>query len=214
MVHDRPLPALIVDYGEVVSLPQPVADRAAMEAAAGVDPAGFWAAYWAERSGYDRGRSGGEYWRRVADRCGARWSAAQVQQLWSADVASWLRPDPEVVDLLGALAARGVRLGLLSNAPHGIAGALRASPLLAPFTAAVFSCDIGACKPEPAAYTRALEAVGAGPGGALFVDDRAENVQAAEVAGLTALHYTGPAGLRAFAAEHLGPEPREASAAR
>ena len=63
---------IIVDYGEVISLSQSPADRAALERLAGVSddarggPAGtrFWAAYSAHRDGLDQGTDGvAAYWR-------------------------------------------------------------------------------------------------------------------------------------------------------
>ena len=45
---------LLCDYGEVLSLPQPAADRAAIEVAAGRRGEEFWADYWRHRPDYDR----------------------------------------------------------------------------------------------------------------------------------------------------------------
>jgi hypothetical protein len=40
---------LLCDYGEVLCLPQPDADRAAIEAAAGQSGKRFWSGYWQPR---------------------------------------------------------------------------------------------------------------------------------------------------------------------
>ncbi|MFC7741861.1 HAD-IA family hydrolase [Nocardiopsis composta] len=71
-----------------------------------------------------------------------------------------------------------------------------------------FSCDLGACKPEPAVYRHVLEVLGSPPADTVFVDDRKENVLAAAEQGIDAHHYTGFAGLREFLAERLGGAPR------
>ncbi|MFW5417079.1 HAD family phosphatase [Nocardiopsis sp. CNT-189] len=200
-------PVIVFDYGEVVSLPPSAEDRAALEGLSGTDAGAFWEAYWGERREYDRGLTAAEYWGRVALRAGADWDAARTQRLWAADVASWLRPDPRVADLLAELAGRGVRTALLSNAPADIAGALRHSPALAAMEHLFFSCDLGACKPEPGVYRHVLEALGSAPAETVFVDDRKENVLAAAEHGIDAHHYTGFAAFRAFLAERLGAEP-------
>ena len=58
-------------------------------------------------------------------------------------------------------------------------------------------------KPDPAIFALALERFGLGPGEALFIDDRAENVTAAEAAGLNGHLFRDAETLRA-ALENLG----------
>ena len=193
--------AVVFDYGEVLSRPQDETHRAAMERLAGVPADRFWNAYWSERRAYDAGLAATEYWGRVAERAGASWDTARVQALWASDVASWLPADPQVTAIAGALAERGVRLALLSNAPSDIAGALRHSPVLAPFASAFFSCDLRLCKPDPAVYRHVLDELGTEPARTVFVDDREENVLAAKREGIDAHHYEGPAVLRSFLEE-------------
>ncbi len=56
---------LLCDYGEVLCLPQPPADRKALAdaAAMGPRPWRFWEAYWRHRPGYDRGDvTARDYW--------------------------------------------------------------------------------------------------------------------------------------------------------
>ncbi len=197
--------AVVFDYGEVISRPQEEAQRAAMERLAGVPADLFWSAYWNERRAYDAGLPASEYWGRIARRTGASWDTARIQSLWASDIASWLSTDPEVTALAGALAARGVRLALLSNAPSDIAGALRHSPVLAPFESAFFSCDLEICKPDPAIYRHVLRELGTEAGRTAFIDDREENVLAAKREGIDAHQYEGSAGLRTFLEERFGP---------
>lgn len=58
-------------------------------------------------------------------------------------------------------------------------------------------------KPDPAIFALALKRFGLGAGEALFVDDRAENVKAAQDAGLIGHVFVNAATLRA-ALERLG----------
>lgn len=54
------------------------------------------------------------------------------------------------------------------------------------------SWELRAVKPEPAFYERALRQIGVAPMEAVFVDDRPENVAAAEAFGLTSVLYQNP----------------------
>ncbi|RCV49585.1 HAD family hydrolase [Marinitenerispora sediminis] len=195
---------MVFDYGEVVSEPPSAEARARLERLADAPAAEFWSAYWAERPPYDAGLAASEYWRRVAARLGAEWDLARVQRLAAADLDSWLRVAPASAATLRRLAARGVRLALLSNAPHALAGALRADPVLEGFDALFFSCDLGACKPDPAVYRRVLAELGTPAERTLFVDDREENVLAAKRLGIDAHHYAGPEELERFLTARLG----------
>ncbi|MFC4561140.1 HAD family hydrolase [Nocardiopsis mangrovi] len=205
MGRSSSLPTILFDYGEVISLPQPAESRAALERLAGVDPADFWAAYWAGRRAYDQGDTAAVYWDGIARSTGADWDTVRRQQLWAADVASWLHLRDRSVRLLERLAARGARLALLSNASADMAHALRRSPALAGFDSLFFSSDLALCKPDPEIYTRVLGELGAEPEHTVFIDDREENILAAKALGIDAHHYTGPEGVEAFLAERIGP---------
>ena len=91
--------------------------------------------------------------------------------------------------LLESLRARGLRLGLVSNAfdpgwllhrdleQMGIAGRI---------DHAIFSSEVGKRKPHPEIFERALEALGVAPDEALFVGDRLyEDVRGAAQVGMT-----------------------------
>lgn len=89
--------------------------------------------------------------------------------------------------------ARAAELGtvsLLSNNPAATAAAL---PLIAPEVArilganALFSCMLGARKPGPELYERALAHYGSGPADAFLLDDNRENIEGARAVGITAV---------------------------
>ncbi|WP_330166848.1 MULTISPECIES: HAD-IA family hydrolase [Streptomyces] len=103
------------------------------------------------------------------------------------------------------LAAAGRRIALLSNIPERLAVHYEERHAwLKPFQVRAFSCRIGHAKPEPGAYRWCLDALGTEAGRVLFVDDREENVRAAEAGGLRGHLFTIPADLR----EALRKEPR------
>ncbi|WP_018656270.1 HAD-IA family hydrolase [Actinomadura flavalba] len=196
-------PELVVfDYSEVLSRNLPPAVRARIERAAGVDPEVFWAAFWGRRRPYNLGGSAAEFWAGVAADTGAGWDEAARQRLWALDIGGCLNPHPPTVRLARDLAARGVRLALLSDAPPDLAAALRVSPSMAVFERLFFSCDLGAVKPEDAAFERMLSALRADASRCLYVDDGAANVAAAARHGFVAHRYRGAGGLARFLAGH------------
>jgi putative hydrolase of the HAD superfamily len=58
------------------------------------------------------------------------------------------------------------------------------------------SCYLGMRKPDADIYRRALDIVGCAPGRVVFIDDRAENANAAAAQGMHAIQFTGEEALR------------------
>lgn len=186
-------PWLLLDYGGVLCTPQPEADRQALVRAAGMDPQPFWAAYWRDRAPYDRAElDPATYWAGVL---GRRPEPAQVAELDRLDVASWSHPQQASLDAVAAVP--GVRLALLSNAPATLADAIETLDWMRAVPRRFYSCRLGVTKPDPAAYTGVLDALGAEPADVTFVDDRADNVAGARAVGLRALLFTDPTALAA-----------------
>jgi putative hydrolase of the HAD superfamily len=156
----------------------------------------FWDAYWHCRPAYDAGQPGQDYWAAVAGRLGATF--ADVPGLLHADLESWCEVDERMVGIVEDLAARGRRIGLLSN----IIGELvpifeaRHAGWLGRFHARVYSCEIGVAKPDPRAYEICAARLGVPPGEVLFFDDKEENVRAARQAGMKAEVFTSPDQVR------------------
>ncbi|NGY64960.1 HAD-IA family hydrolase [Lentzea sp. NEAU-D13] len=146
----------------------------------------FWDAYWAHRPAYDRGDvTAEEYWRLVGH-----------PPLVEQDVASWSRVDYEMVAYLHELHRAGRRISLLSNIPEDHARNFeRTHEWLNLFELRAFSCRIGHAKPDRAAFEWCRDRLNGED--VLFVDDRLENVRAAELVGMHGHHFTGIDGLRA-----------------
>lgn len=186
---------LILDYGNVLTHPQ---DETWMDRAArrlGARRAAFRAAYWQHRHAYDADLPAAEYWRRVLaasrPRGGAP-DAAELAWLIAADVASWSVYHDEVWALAAAFRAAGGRTGFLSNSGPEVMARVRADhPLEARFDAVVISCEVGLAKPDPRIFRLGLERLGLPAAATLFVDDRADNVEAAARVGLQAFQFEG-----------------------
>ena len=93
---------------------------------------------------------------------------------------SHLHPNRELLDYMGALRARGLRLALLTNNVREWEPLWRAKlPVDELFELVVDSAFVGMRKPDPAIYRLALERLALPPEACLFVDDNEENVAAA-----------------------------------
>ncbi|MDP9055410.1 MAG: HAD family phosphatase [Acidobacteriota bacterium] len=86
--------------------------------------------------------------------------------------------------------ARNYRLVLLSNTnPIHFEMLRQGYPLLRHFHAFVLSHEVGAMKPLPAIYRRAIEEAGCAPGECFFTDDMPEFVEGARAMGIDAVQF-------------------------
>ena len=132
----------------------------------------------------------------AAARPAAALDPGDLAWLVASDVASWSDYHDEVWALAARFRATGGRTGLLSNSGPEIMARVRADhPLEARFDAVVISCEVGLAKPDPRIFRLCLERLGLSAGAALFVDDRADNVEAAAGVGLQTLQFEGPDAL-------------------
>ena len=98
--------------------------------------------------------------------------------------------------LLGDLAARGVEMHALSNYPVWYRMIDEKLGLGRFVQWSFVSCLTGHRKPDPEAYTHALDVLGRRPGECLFVDDRPGNCEGAAAVGIPSLLFTDAARLR------------------
>jgi len=190
------LEALILDYGNVLSHPQPGDWFESIAAQAGVPTNAFQDAYWQHRRLYDAGLPAAEYWKRVLATLGHSPRAfdqeAVIDQLVKADVASWTEYREEIWDLAQSFRARGGRTAFLSNGVPEAMAKIRADRHLKRwFDVVVVSCEVGVAKPDPVIFQMCLTRLGVEPSRALFVDDRIENIEGAARIGLQTFHFVG-----------------------
>lgn len=190
---------VVFDYGEVISVVPTDADRAELISIAGAEPTLFWEAYWRHRHALDVWDfDTGDYWRRIREDLGANWGTELLHRLWLADLRSWLRINPDVLDVLIALQRGGTRMALLSNAGRDYSSYFRHGMLGDFFEQVFVSGELGALKPRPEIFRAVLEGLDVTAEEVLFIDDREENIRGAESLGIEGHVFTTAAKLRSF----------------
>jgi FMN phosphatase YigB (HAD superfamily) len=115
-------------------------------------------------------------------------------EIWS----SIFLPDTLIPEAMLEGIARNYRLVLLSNTNAIHFEMLRENyPLLRHFHALVLSYQVGAMKPLPLIYRRAIEAAGCLPEECFFTDDIAPYVAAARAQGIDAVQFESAAQIEA-----------------
>ncbi|MGZ4394459.1 MAG: HAD family hydrolase, partial [Gaiellaceae bacterium] len=157
--------------------------------------------------------------RRLLGELGIEPSGEELDRFLAAEHAAWAparRVGDEVLELLDALRARGLRLGLVSNSFDPgwlVRGDLARWGLAERLDAVVLSSEVGKRKPHPEPFERALAALGVDPGRALFVgDSRYHDVQGAAEAGMAtvqALWFRADDDPRGRAPDHLAAAPAD-----
>jgi len=112
---------------------------------------------------------------------------------------------PGMPDLVADLDAAGVPLFALTNYSAEFWATWRPTiPLFDSFAGVVVSGEERMMKPAPEIYALALARFGLAPGDGVFIDDRADNVAAADAAGLIGHVFVDAAETRAWLTElHL-----------
>jgi putative hydrolase of the HAD superfamily len=180
------------DYGGVMVHHQSDNDQAKLAHIAGIPKDVFTELYWSERCDYDKDLiSGIEYWQIVAQRGGTTFTEQVIQELIDLDNQTWMQFDSVMWEWIDQLRGAGKRVGLISNMPRDLGEALKSSTQkLSNFDQVTLSYEIRAVKPEPAVYEHCLEGLNTPPEQTLFLDDRIENVQGAELLGIRAIQFT------------------------
>lgn len=91
--------------------------------------------------------------------------------------------------LIRDLKAAGYKLYVLSNMSREFIDFLRRKEVYSCFDGDVVSCEVGVVKPMPQIYDILVDRFSLVPSETLFIDDRRENVEAAEAKGINAYHF-------------------------
>lgn len=90
----------------------------------------------------------------------------------------------------GYLKSQGYRLYILSNfSQHALEKVRKNFTFLRHMDGIIFSCEVKEIKPEPAIYQVLLDTYGIDPQKAVFIDDRRDNIEAAEKFGIHTVQF-------------------------
>lgn len=129
------------------------------------------------------------HWNNIGDQLGIGPSTLKEfrDQYWAGD-----RLDYDLADFIRKLKPV-YTTALLSNAwTNGRYVLTKSKPCIDAFHVAVFSCEAGLVKPDPAIYHYILRLCSTEPEAAIFVDDAAENIDAANQVGIHGILFKNP----------------------
>jgi putative hydrolase of the HAD superfamily len=107
------------------------------------------------------------------------------QKFWGA-----LHPNEEMIALMHELKASGLKMAMLTNNVREWEPLWRSMlPVDEIFEEIVDSAFVGCRKPEAQIYEMTLERIGLPAEACLFIDDLQQNVEGAEAAGMSAIHF-------------------------
>jgi putative hydrolase of the HAD superfamily len=186
-----PIQAVLFDYGMVLSGPPEPAAWARMRSITGLDEDLLHRGYWAHRHPYDRGDLTGQaYWHNIGHDAGIILTPTQIEDLIAADLDLWGQINAPMLAWAQSLQRAGITTGILSNIGDAMsAGYVARFDWLADFNHCTWSHSLKLAKPEPAIYTHAAQSLKTPPANILFIDDRIENIHAAQSTGMQAIQY-------------------------
>ena len=186
------LRAVVFDYGMVLSTAQEPQAYANLQTIMGLDQASFEEHYWRYRHEYDLGHLNGvSYWQAIGRDAGLALTGAQIDRLIENDVLMWSTLNEQMLTWVYAVQDAGFKIGILSNMGEDLLKYMRQEfGWLGRFDHHTWSCELNIAKPDPTIYLHTCEKIGVAPGEALFLDDKPENVRAAESVGLAAIQFS------------------------
>ncbi|WP_182908183.1 HAD family hydrolase [Microbispora sp. H13382] len=205
MANPRPYDAVLCDLDGVIRFFDHT-ELTELERAAGLGEGTTMKVFFAPDAGRPAllGRITVEQWTEAAEAALALQTPPErARALVTAFVKAPARADEEVLGLLRRAQAH-VPVVLVTNATLSLEDDLAWLGLAHFADEVVSSALTGVAKPDPRIYEIAAERAGVPAGRCLFVDDRAENVEAARALGMTAVLFTGAPGLETALAPLLG----------
>ena len=176
--------AVIFDYGGVLAQTIDPEPRAAWERTLGLAPGALTTAVHDERlwvAAQNGSIQSEAHWRAVGQALGL--SQPQLRGLresfYGGDVLN-----QQLLARIDGLRQQGVALGLLSNFSTDLRSMLGVQDLLRRFDHIAISAEIGAMKPDAAAYEAILGMLALPAPACVFIDDLPENVDAARALGM------------------------------
>lgn len=187
----NPIQAVLFDYGQVLSGPPDPAAWQRLRSISGLSEEALHSAYWAYRHDYDRDTlNASTYWPKVAAHAGTSFTPEQITGLIAADVDLWSQINAPILTWAQRLQRAGMRTGILSNIGDAMTAGLTARfNWINAFDHCTWSYALKLAKPEHAIYICAAEGLKTSPRNIFFIDDKAENIEAARAVGMEGIQY-------------------------
>ena len=192
------LRAVVFDYGMVLTGPPDPEARAALLRITGLPVARFESLYWADRPAYDEGKlTGIEFWRKMLREAGLPENQTTVEELNDWDARMWTTQNLAMLEWQQRLKEHGLKTAILSNMGDNVLVRIeREFAWIHRFDVLVWSFQLHMAKPDPAIYRYTLDKLGTTPEETLFLDDKLENVEAAQAMGMLAFQFSNVIQLR------------------
>ena len=192
------LRAVVLDYGMVLTDPRDSAIHDKLVRLTGLSLARFEELYWADRHAYDEGKlTGLQFWQKLVKDASLILSDAEIRNLNQLDGHMWSTVNERMVAWQAKLKQHGLLTGILSNMGDSVLEVLLAKHAwIANFDIHVWSYQLLMAKPDPAIYRHTLAKLGTEPEETLFIDDKSENIAAAQELGIHAIQFSTADKLR------------------
>ena len=191
----RSLRGIIFDIGRVLIRVDITRALDGLASAGSLSSSEVWSAiekdpHWPD---WQEGRMSPRDWHiHVAKKLGAALTFEQFAEVWNRA----LDPEPLLEDAFLKSLSKRYRLALLSNTdPIHVSHIESTYGFLSFFPVRVYSCSIGASKPNPLVYAEVLRACKIAAGEALYIDDVASYVEAAQRLGMAGIQFKSPGQL-------------------
>jgi putative hydrolase of the HAD superfamily len=138
-----------------------------------------------------------EYYYRLFSFAGTAPVEENIEAIIRTDIDAWKRTNKDTVDLMRAVKRLDRKTAILSNMPQEFLNWARVEiPVFREVDAGIFSCELGAVKPEEAIYQSLADALGCKYGELVFFDDMEDNIAKAVALGIHGFVFQGPEAAR------------------
>ncbi|MGD8744688.1 MAG: HAD family phosphatase [Candidatus Woesebacteria bacterium] len=112
--------------------------------------------------------------------------AEKFYSLWKSETKS----NPDMISLVEEIKKRDTfKLALLANTPPLMFEYIKKQVPLALFNVVIASCEVGLMKPDEKIYKLLLKKLNVEPNRCLLIDDRKDNLTAADKLGMNTIHF-------------------------
>lgn len=179
---NKKIRAVIFDYGNVLFSYDPPLEELADIYGVSVNEI-MKHSYLAEQLGLGE-ISEEDYWKQLSDSL-EKPVPENAKDFWRNDFRNSLPLRSDIIQFVDELNESGLKTALLSNTIPPHAEVMRDIDSLDRFDLAVLSPEVGVRKPDKEIYKITLDRLGVEPEESIFIDDREENVEAAEKLGIS-----------------------------